>query len=167
MKMERKTSPNEREDSPIGEHPVHRSERELIVIVKPEVELRIGREVFASAEGSDVTPLADLLASEGVTLEPLFGENEERLKHEAASLAPTTDVEVPDLSVYYRVQAADKQLGLLLSNPQHPSLSIKKMQDPRNIWEGRVTESYRFTFQIEEDTYILRKVGTHDILKKP
>ncbi len=64
-------------------------------------------------------------------------------------------------------KATDKQLGLLLSNPQHPSLSIKKMQDPRNIWGGRVTESYRFTFQIEEDTYILRKVGTHDILKKP
>ena len=64
-------------------------------------------------------------------------------------------------------KATDKQLELFLSNPQHPSLSIKKMQDPRNIWEGRVIESYRFTFQIEEDTYILRKVGTHDILKKP
>lgn len=64
-------------------------------------------------------------------------------------------------------KATDKQLGLLLSNAQHQSLCIKKMQDPRNIWEGRVTESYRFTFQIEEDTYTLRKVGTHDILKKP
>jgi len=64
-------------------------------------------------------------------------------------------------------KAGDKQLGLLFANPQHPSLNIKKMQDPRNIWEGRITESYRFTFQIEEDTYILRKIGTHDILKKP
>jgi len=64
-------------------------------------------------------------------------------------------------------EVTDKHLGLLLSNPQHPSLCIKKMQDPRNIWEGRVTESYRFTFQAEEDTYILRKVGTHDMLKKP
>jgi len=64
-------------------------------------------------------------------------------------------------------KATDKQLGLLLSDPQHPSLSTKKMQDPRNIWEGRVTESYRFTFQIQEDIYILRKVGTHDILQKP
>ena len=61
----------------------------------------------------------------------------------------------------------DKQLRRLISNPQHPSLKIKKMQDPRGIWEGRVTESYRFTFQIEEDIYILRKIGTHDILKKP
>jgi len=60
-----------------------------------------------------------------------------------------------------------KQLKLLLSNPQHPSLNIKKMQDPRNIWEARVSESYRFTFHIEDDTYILRKVGTHDILRRP
>jgi len=60
----------------------------------------------------------------------------------------------------------DKQLGFLLSDPQHPSLNIKKMQDPRNIWEGCVTESYRFTYQIKGGTYILRKVGTHDVLKK-
>ncbi|MCK4728381.1 MAG: hypothetical protein KAT27_05620, partial [Desulfobacterales bacterium] len=43
-------------------------------------------------------------------------------------------------------KATHKQLKLLLSNPQHPSLNIKKMQDPRNIWEARVSESYRFTF---------------------
>ena len=64
-------------------------------------------------------------------------------------------------------KATHKQLKLLLSNPQHPSLNIKKMQDPRNIWEARVSESYRFTFHIEDDTYILRKVGTHDILRRP
>ena len=64
-------------------------------------------------------------------------------------------------------KATDKQLERLLFNSKHPSLKIKKMQDPRNIWEGRITESYRFTFQIEKDIYILRKVGTHDILTKP
>jgi mRNA interferase RelE/StbE len=61
----------------------------------------------------------------------------------------------------------DKQLELLLSNPQHPSLNTKKMNDPRGIWEARVTAGYRFTFQIEGDIYVLRKVGTHAILKKP
>ena len=67
-----------------------------------------------------------------------------------------------------RIQSAtDKQLERLLSDPEHPSLNVKKMKDPREIWEGRVTESYRFTFQIQEDSYILRKVGSHDILKKP
>jgi mRNA-degrading endonuclease RelE of RelBE toxin-antitoxin system len=64
-------------------------------------------------------------------------------------------------------KATDKQLELLLANPQHPSLNLKKMQDPRNIWEGRVTAGYRFTFQIEEDTYLLRRVGTHDLLRRP
>jgi mRNA interferase RelE/StbE len=64
-------------------------------------------------------------------------------------------------------ELTDKQLGLLLSNPKHPSLNVKKMQDPRDIWEGRITLSYRFTFQITGDIYVLRKVGTHDVLKNP
>ncbi|MFW6333426.1 MAG: type II toxin-antitoxin system YafQ family toxin [Thermodesulfobacteriota bacterium] len=62
-------------------------------------------------------------------------------------------------------KAVDKQLGWLLENPNHPSLNLKKMQDPRDIWECRVTRGYRFTLQIVEDDYILRRVGTHDILK--
>lgn len=64
-------------------------------------------------------------------------------------------------------KAVDKQLELLLTNAQHASLAIKKMNDPRDIWEARGTLAYRFTFQIEGDIYILRKVGSHDILKKP
>jgi mRNA-degrading endonuclease RelE of RelBE toxin-antitoxin system len=64
-------------------------------------------------------------------------------------------------------ELTDKQLGLLLSNAKHPSLNLKKMKDPRDIWEGRITLSYRFTFQIVEDVYVLRKVGTHDILRNP
>jgi mRNA-degrading endonuclease RelE of RelBE toxin-antitoxin system len=61
----------------------------------------------------------------------------------------------------------DKQLGFLLHNPQHPSLNMKKMNDPREIWEARLTDSYRFTFQIQTDFYIFRTIGTHDILRKP
>lgn len=64
-------------------------------------------------------------------------------------------------------QQTDKQLELLLSDPKHPSLNTKKMNDPRDVWEGRITYSYRFTFQIHEDQYILRNIGTHDILRKP
>lgn len=64
-------------------------------------------------------------------------------------------------------ETVNKQLDFLLKNPQHPSLNIKKMNDPRDIWEGRVTHNYRFTFQIEGDLYILRTIGTHDTLKKP
>lgn len=61
----------------------------------------------------------------------------------------------------------NKQLAYLLENFDHPSLNLKKMKDPRNIWEGRISRSYRFTFQIEGELYILRRVSTHDVLKKP
>jgi mRNA-degrading endonuclease RelE of RelBE toxin-antitoxin system len=61
----------------------------------------------------------------------------------------------------------DKQIEFLLANPKHPSLNTKKMNDPREIWEGRITKSYRFTYHTEGDTYVLRRVGTHDILKNP
>ncbi len=64
-------------------------------------------------------------------------------------------------------KAVDHKLELLLKNPRHPSLKIKKMQDPRNIWEGRMTKGYRFTFQREGETLMLRRLGTHDILRTP
>lgn len=61
----------------------------------------------------------------------------------------------------------DGKLKLFLSNQRHPSLNIKKMQDPREIWEGRINKGYRFTFQMQDDICILRRLGTHDILRTP
>jgi addiction module RelE/StbE family toxin len=60
----------------------------------------------------------------------------------------------------------DKQIAHLLENPKHPSLQIKKMESRQTIWEARITKGYRMTFQIVGDTYLLRRVGTHSILKK-
>ncbi len=74
------------------------------------------------------------------------------------------DFEKLPLEIQRRVE---KQLRLFIQNPKHNSLHIKKMWSPNNIWEGRITQSYRFTYQIEGDTYVLRRVGTHDILKNP
>ena len=65
-----------------------------------------------------------------------------------------------------RVQT-EKQLTLLLENPYHPSLRIKKIKGHPYIWEGRITKSYRFTFQIRGEIYLLRRIGTHEILKTP
>lgn len=61
----------------------------------------------------------------------------------------------------------EKAISILLKSPRHPSLRIKKMEGRKDIWELRVSDSYRLTFQISGDTYILRKVGTHEVLKKP
>ena len=63
--------------------------------------------------------------------------------------------------------SADKQFVLLLENPNYPSLRLKKIKGHPNIWEGRITKSYRFTFQISGEIYMLRRIGTHDILKTP
>ena len=64
-------------------------------------------------------------------------------------------------------EQVDKQLNYLMNNLRHPSLNLKKLNDPRDIWEGRVSSGYRFTFHIKDDMYILRKVGTHDVLLNP
>lgn len=60
-----------------------------------------------------------------------------------------------------------KQLSLLLKDPRHPSLRLKKMKGHKNRWEASITIAYRFTFEIIEDCYTLRRIGPHDILKKP
>ena len=65
-------------------------------------------------------------------------------------------------------QRANKQFALLLTNPRHPSLRLKRMSGHPEIWEGSVIIKYRFTFQIAGDTYILRRIGEHEkTLRKP
>jgi mRNA-degrading endonuclease RelE of RelBE toxin-antitoxin system len=59
----------------------------------------------------------------------------------------------------------DKQPGLLLENPRHPSLRLKKLKGT-DIFELRVSKGYRLTLSYSEQTLELRRVGTHDILRK-
>ena len=61
----------------------------------------------------------------------------------------------------------DEQLERLPDNPGHPALQVRKMEGHPSIWEARITGGYRMTFQIIGDTYLLRRAGTHNILKKP
>ncbi|MBN2328061.1 MAG: type II toxin-antitoxin system mRNA interferase toxin, RelE/StbE family [Candidatus Omnitrophica bacterium] len=60
----------------------------------------------------------------------------------------------------------DKKLALLLNYPQHPSLRLHKMRGHKNMWEIRITASYRIVFQIIDDAYRLERIGSHDILGK-
>ncbi len=64
------------------------------------------------------------------------------------------------------------KLELFTKNPQHPSLRVKRMKGHKRIWELSVTRAYRITFEwkVEGESQrvaILRRVGTHDILKRP
>lgn len=62
---------------------------------------------------------------------------------------------------------ADKQLILLLTNWQHPSLHTKKMKGYKNIWELRVDYHHRLTFQVTPERLTLRTISAQDILNKP
>ena len=62
-----------------------------------------------------------------------------------------------------------KQLELLISNPRHPSLGVKKIKGTKAVFEARINDRYRFTFEYgEEGEMILRVAGLHNsALKKP
>jgi mRNA interferase RelE/StbE len=62
---------------------------------------------------------------------------------------------------------ADKQLALLLTNPRHPSLRQKRVRGTDGVWEARITRGYRMTLVIAGDTFILRRIGVHDVLRPP
>lgn len=65
-----------------------------------------------------------------------------------------------------RQEQFDKQLELLLANTRHPSLEARIVDRRRRIWKAKVSSSYRFTFQIEDDTVVLRRTGTHDEMER-
>ena len=64
-------------------------------------------------------------------------------------------------------ERVEKQLALLLLNPRHPSLRLKRIRGTADIWEVRVSRGYRLTLQLAGDTYLLRRVGPHDVIERP
>ena len=62
-----------------------------------------------------------------------------------------------------------KTLQFLAENPRHPSLQTKPIQGLQGIYEARVDQSYRLTYQrLPNDILLLRIVGKHDeTLKNP
>jgi len=58
-------------------------------------------------------------------------------------------------------------LERFVSNPRHPSLHVKKMEGVREVWELRVTDNYRVTFQFVQEGVLLRRIGTHNVLRHP
>lgn len=62
---------------------------------------------------------------------------------------------------------ADRKLELLKVNRRHPSLRVHKIKKTNDVLEGSITKNCRFSFRIEYDSYILRRVGSHDIIENP
>ena len=65
-------------------------------------------------------------------------------------------------------KALRAKLDLMIKNPRHPSLRVKKIQGQTGIFEASITMSVRMTWQYSEDGILLRNIGEHDqTLKKP
>lgn len=58
-------------------------------------------------------------------------------------------------------RAFDKQSALLLENPHHPSLRTKKYGAAGDVWQARVSDSWRFYFTIEGEAYRLHELRAH------
>ena len=58
-----------------------------------------------------------------------------------------------------------KALKLLAVDPRHPSLHTKKIQglSEREIFEARLDQKIRFSFQVQGDLIILRNIDDHDL----
>ena len=97
----------------------------------PEAGLRATRRGVASAAGADVGSLARLLEAEGAEMKPLFGLSEERLRRAAVSSAAESAAPVPDLSIYYRVEAPDERLdGLAERLRKEPAVLAAYVKPP-------------------------------------
>ena len=55
-----------------------------------------------------------------------------------------------------------KALRNLAKDLRYPALRVRKIQAVEHIWEARVSRSLRMTFELEQDTIILRNIGRHD-----
>jgi mRNA interferase RelE/StbE len=63
---------------------------------------------------------------------------------------------------------ARKAIENLIADMSYPSLMVKRIKGTENIWEARASRSLRITFQIENDTIMLRNIGQHDeTLRRP
>lgn len=58
-----------------------------------------------------------------------------------------------------------KALRFLAENPKHRSLQVHKMEGT-DFWEAYVNDDIRIIFEHNGDTFVLRAIGHHDILRK-
>jgi hypothetical protein len=118
-----------------------RGQRELIVITKVDAGLRATREGVSSIAGADVSGLTSLLTEHGVSLEPLFGLNEDRLITATREMPGAPEEDVPGLSRFYRVDAPEDRLDVLatsfLSQPLIDAAYVKPPAElPTSVGAG-------------------------------
>lgn len=85
----------------------------LVVITKAAAELNLGLapgQPSTAAAGADVVAFSRLLVSPEVSIRPIFGRSEQRIRAARSALPPAVQEVAPDLSVFYGVDAPDQHL---------------------------------------------------------
>ncbi len=54
-----------------------------------------------------------------------------------------------------------KQIRFLARDLRHPGLHAKKYSEAADVWQGRVTDDWRFYFEIKNDTYHIVDIIPH------
>lgn len=106
-KSQKKVTPRRAPARP-RQDPEFRSERELIVLLRPESEPS-AREMGLTATGKGVAGLQKILARFDATMAPLFGPSEESVLRRVERAGPSA----PRLQLFYRVRAEDALLDEL------------------------------------------------------
>jgi Subtilase family len=88
------------------------SGRELVIVTTAAAGLRASPGALSSASGATVGPLEKVLQQYGAALIPMFG-NEERVRRAVSSNRRVLPESVPDLTLFYHVEAPDEQLDRL------------------------------------------------------
>jgi mRNA-degrading endonuclease YafQ of YafQ-DinJ toxin-antitoxin module len=70
-----------------------------------------------------------------------------------------------DLLTELEKKQARKALRFLAENPKHLSLQIHRIQGT-SFWEAYVNKDIRIIYEQTGDTFVLRTIGHHDILRK-
>lgn len=61
----------------------------------------------------------------------------------------------------------DKVIRVIVENPGHPSLRLKRVRGTKDIWEASMNMSIRITLRFTGDIIQLRNVGTHEQVFRP
>lgn len=78
------------------------------------------------------------------------------------------DKDFVKLPLHIQNKTINKVIPTFVKNIKHPSLRTKKIKGHLNLWEASIDIFYRFTFEIHNGYYILRRIGPHDkVLRNP
>jgi len=103
----------------------------LVVMTHPSAQVRLVPEGIRSLQGADVRGFSEVIGRQNVRVRQLFGASEDRLSAIAGTQGPAVGIDIPDLSVFYRVEAPAGQLSDLAAELLDQEIVTAAYVEPR------------------------------------